>query len=333
MWRTAWLPTFSPTLRAVGVEDRHDAEAVVGEDVRARRSRWPRWPAPNSAMLCWPRGPQDLADLRDERVDVVADAALAELAEARQVAADLRRVDVGVVGELLGGDRLLAHLLGLREDLQVARQARGDAERQALGQRRRRRPPSRGGMLRRRRAHRRSTLAARGEPRRSASSTKKSYSSSPVERDDRDALEVAARAARRRPRCRPRELERPSGAIRRATARASSHRWQPGAAVEGRRRSRGALPQVRGYGVERRGASGVAQRRRPSARREAIIAALSVHSSRGGTWTVGAERGQRARAAGRLAATPPPIARRRSPVCLQRRARRAARARSTIARW
>jgi hypothetical protein len=29
-------------------------------------------------------GPQDLADLRDERVDVVADAALAELPEARE---------------------------------------------------------------------------------------------------------------------------------------------------------------------------------------------------------------------------------------------------------
>src|SRR3712207_9067803 len=32
----------------------------------------------------------------------------------------------------LRGDRVLAHLLGLREDLQVARQARGDAERESL---------------------------------------------------------------------------------------------------------------------------------------------------------------------------------------------------------
>src|SRR5919205_396625 len=77
-------------------------------------------------------GAQDLADLRDERVDVVADPALAELAEARQVAADLGGVDVRVVAQLLGGDRLLAHLLGLREDLEVPRQARGDAERQAI---------------------------------------------------------------------------------------------------------------------------------------------------------------------------------------------------------
>ena len=77
---------------------------------------------------------QDLADLGDERLDVVADPALAELAEAGEVAADLGGVDVGVVGELLRGDRLLAHLLGLREHLQVARQARRDAERQALAE-------------------------------------------------------------------------------------------------------------------------------------------------------------------------------------------------------
>ena len=84
-------------------------------------------------MLCWPRGAQDLADLRDQRVDVVAHPALAELAEPGQVAADLGRVDVRVVGELLRGDRLLAHLLGLGEHLQVAREAGRHAEREALG--------------------------------------------------------------------------------------------------------------------------------------------------------------------------------------------------------
>ncbi len=50
----------------------------------------------------------------------------------RQVTADLGGVDVRVVGELLGGDRLLAHLLGLREHLEVAGQPGGDAERQPL---------------------------------------------------------------------------------------------------------------------------------------------------------------------------------------------------------
>src|SRR6185503_15806837 len=78
------------------------------------------------------RGAQDLADLRHERIDVVAHAALAELAEAGQVAPDLRRVDVGVVGELLRRDRLLPHLLRLSEDLQVARQACRDTERETL---------------------------------------------------------------------------------------------------------------------------------------------------------------------------------------------------------
>src|SRR6185312_5455733 len=120
--------------------------------------------------------PQDLSDLRDERLDVVADAALAELAKARKIAADLRRVDVRVVRQLLRADRLLAHLLRLREHLQVARQTRGDAEREALG------APS--NALRRElaRARRRFSVAHLRDSRRSrraASSTKKSNSSSP----------------------------------------------------------------------------------------------------------------------------------------------------------
>jgi hypothetical protein len=85
-------------------------------------------------MLCWPLGAQDLADLRDERVDVVAHPALAELPEAGQVAADLRRVDVRVLRQLLRGDRLLAHLAGLGQDLQVAREPGGDAEREPVGE-------------------------------------------------------------------------------------------------------------------------------------------------------------------------------------------------------
>ena len=83
-------------------------------------------------MLCWPEVRRILRISRDQRVDVVADAALAELAEAGEVAADLGRVDVGVLGELLRGDRLAAHLARLGQHLQVAREARGDAEREAL---------------------------------------------------------------------------------------------------------------------------------------------------------------------------------------------------------
>src|SRR4051794_8962221 len=121
-------------LRVVGVEDGHDAEAVVGEDVR-RGDRLAEVAGPEQRDVVLAAGAEDLADLRDQRVDVVAHAALAELAEAGEVAADLGRVDVGVFRELLRGDRLLAHLAGLGEHLEVARQARGHAERETVGER------------------------------------------------------------------------------------------------------------------------------------------------------------------------------------------------------
>ena len=131
-WRTVAGPTCSPILASVGVEDRHDAEAVVGEDVRGG-DRLAEVAGAEQRDVVLAGGAQDLADLRDQRVDVVAHAALAELAEAGQVAADLRGVDVRVLGQLLGGDRLLAHLARLGEHLQVAREARGHAERQPIG--------------------------------------------------------------------------------------------------------------------------------------------------------------------------------------------------------
>src|SRR5919204_216540 len=73
-------------------------------------------------------GAQNLADLTEQRVDVVADSPLAELPEGGQVAADLCRVDVRVVGDLLGGDPVLAHLLGLGQNLEVAAQPAGDPD-------------------------------------------------------------------------------------------------------------------------------------------------------------------------------------------------------------
>ena len=132
-------------LLRVDVEHRHDPKAVVGKDVGAR-DRLPEVACAEERDVVLVGRAQDLADLRDERVDVVADTSLAELPEARQVAPDLGRVDVRVVGQLLGGDRLLAHLLGLRQHLQVARQARRDAERQPLASAasRRARHPGRG---------------------------------------------------------------------------------------------------------------------------------------------------------------------------------------------
>src|SRR3954464_3886318 len=76
-------------LGRIGVEDRHDPEAVIGEYVRGR-DRLAEVPGAEQRDVVLAGGAQDLADLRDQRVDVVAHAALAELAESRQVAADLR---------------------------------------------------------------------------------------------------------------------------------------------------------------------------------------------------------------------------------------------------
>src|SRR5919107_55113 len=81
----------------VDVEDGHDTEPVVGEDVR-RGDRLAEVAGAEERDVVLAGGAQDLADLRNERVDVVAHAALAELAEAGEVPADLRRVDVGVLG-------------------------------------------------------------------------------------------------------------------------------------------------------------------------------------------------------------------------------------------
>src|SRR3954451_7741666 len=119
-------------LGRVRVEDRDDAEAVVGEDV-ARGDRLAEVARAEQRDVVLAARAQDLADLADEAVDVVADAALAELAEPAQVSPDLRGVDVRVLRQLLRGDRLLAHLAGLGEDLQVARKAGGHAEREAIG--------------------------------------------------------------------------------------------------------------------------------------------------------------------------------------------------------
>ena len=75
-----------PTLTGL-VEQGDDAEAVVGEDVRTG-DRLAQIARPEQRDVVLAGGAQDLADLRDERVDVVADPALAELAEAGQVAPD-----------------------------------------------------------------------------------------------------------------------------------------------------------------------------------------------------------------------------------------------------
>ena len=90
-------------LRRVLVEDGGDVDAVLGED-RGARDRLAEAARADERDVVLALRPEDLADLAEQRVDVVADAALAELAERRQVAADLRRVDVRVLGDLLRGD-------------------------------------------------------------------------------------------------------------------------------------------------------------------------------------------------------------------------------------
>jgi hypothetical protein len=66
-------------LAGVGVEDGDDAKAMVGEDVGAG-DRAAQVPCPEQRDVVLAGGAQDLADLRDQRVDVVADTALAESA-------------------------------------------------------------------------------------------------------------------------------------------------------------------------------------------------------------------------------------------------------------
>src|SRR4051812_16628177 len=107
---------------------------MLREDRRAR-NRLAESAGADQRDVVLPLGPEDLANLPEERVDVVADAPLAELAERGEVAPDLRRVDVRVVGDLLGGDSLLAHLLGLREHLEIAGEARGHTDGEPLAPR------------------------------------------------------------------------------------------------------------------------------------------------------------------------------------------------------
>ena len=128
---TALPPMSMPILRRLGVEDRGDVDAVLREDRRAR-DRLAEAAGADERDVVLPLRAQDLADLAEQRVDRVADTALAELAEVREIAADLRRVDVRVVGDLLRGDALLAHLLGLAQHLQIARETGRDTDGQTV---------------------------------------------------------------------------------------------------------------------------------------------------------------------------------------------------------
>ena len=70
-------PIDAPDLRRVVVEDGGDRDAVLGEDRRARDRASEAARADERDVVLALRA-QDLADLAEQRVDVVADAALAE---------------------------------------------------------------------------------------------------------------------------------------------------------------------------------------------------------------------------------------------------------------
>src|SRR5919201_1062767 len=108
--RCAFAAGPATDLLGIGVEDGRDVDPVLGEDRRAR-DRLPEASRADERDVVLALRPQDLANLAEQAVDVVAHAALAELAERREVAADLGRVDVRVVGQLLGADPVFAHLL------------------------------------------------------------------------------------------------------------------------------------------------------------------------------------------------------------------------------
>src|SRR5581483_4978313 len=114
------------------VEHGCDVDPMLREDQRAR-DRLAEPPRADERNVVLALRAQDLPDLRQQRVDRVADSALAELAEVREVAADLRRVDVRVIGDLLRGDPLLPHLAGLRQYLEVAGEPGRDADREPVG--------------------------------------------------------------------------------------------------------------------------------------------------------------------------------------------------------
>ena len=121
MWRTRTPPSTDADLGRVDVDDAGDGEAALAE------------PAVAGERLAEVAGADDddrpvvgqaelAADLVDEVVDLVADAAGAVAAEVAEVLADLGGVDAGQLGEPLGRDAVDTLVALLGEDPQVHRQ-------------------------------------------------------------------------------------------------------------------------------------------------------------------------------------------------------------------
>ena len=117
--RDCW-PTFSLQV----VEERGDLEAFLPE-ARIVGEREPEVAGAHDGDAQLPIEPENLPQVALQIADVVADAADAELAEVREVLADLRGVQVELLGERLRRDRAHARAFELVEAAQVDRQPIG----------------------------------------------------------------------------------------------------------------------------------------------------------------------------------------------------------------
>src|SRR5262245_17449666 len=149
-------------LARVLVEDRGDPESLAGKSLVVEQRR-AEVAEPDQRHRPLAIEAEDALELGLEPRDVVADPAHAELAEVRQVLADLRRVQIEALGQLLRRDGLDAVLFELQQAPGVDRET---ADRH-LGN-----PRQAGVGAWRHRAARRATIARRADSRYSLDFTK-----------------------------------------------------------------------------------------------------------------------------------------------------------------
>src|SRR5262245_3590686 len=123
-------------LARILVEDGGDPEALAGESLVVEQRR-AEITEPDQRHRPLAIEAEDALELGLEPRDVVADPANAELAEVRQVLADLRRVQIEALGQLLRRDRLDAVLFELEQapgvDRETADRHLGDPRQAGVG--------------------------------------------------------------------------------------------------------------------------------------------------------------------------------------------------------
>ena len=128
-WRIGTpLREYCPTLSRAVSKSATIVEPVVAE-ARVVGKRQAEVAGPHDDDLELPIEPENLAQVAAQILDVVADAAHAELAEVRQVLANLRGVEMELLGQAAGRDGVDAGGLERLERSQVDRQSRGRAAR------------------------------------------------------------------------------------------------------------------------------------------------------------------------------------------------------------